>query len=91
MVSAGFSFKILKSFIPIIYYEAEILNDVLQKNSASNSDTEISGPFGMATMEIIGKTGLDVTFNAQNGDQHPFVKNVQIAMHVSPFFFSYKL
>lgn len=83
-ISGGFSFTILKSFIPKFYYEAEVLSDVLQKGRDPNSgNCEISGPISMATMEIIGKTALDVSFNAQNAEGHPFVESLLMAMHVS--------
>lgn len=84
MVSGGFSFTIIKSFIPIFYYEAQVLSDILQKSVDSSSNScDISDPIGMATMEMIGKTALDVTFNAQNGGHHPFVENLKTAMFVS--------
>ncbi|VVC29239.1 Hypothetical protein CINCED_3A013937 [Cinara cedri] len=83
MVSGGFSFTIIKSFIPIFYEEANTLNNVLRAKCAiSNSnDCDISFPVSMATMEMIGKTALGVKFNAQNGGCHRFVENLQTAMH----------
>jgi len=36
----------------------------------------------MATMEMIGKTALGVTFNAQTGGCNQFVEHLQTAMHV---------
>lgn len=84
MVSGGLSFSILKSFIPIFYEEANVLNKILQKKrNLKSNDCDISIPICMATLEMIGKTALDVTFNAQNGDRHLFVENLQTALHVS--------
>jgi hypothetical protein len=47
----------------------------------------------MATMEMIGKTALDVKFNAQNGGHHRFVENLQTTMTVrnflKPYYFQF--
>lgn len=84
MVSGGLNFTILKSFIPIFFEEANVLNKILQKKrDLKSNDCDISTPISMATMEMIGKTALDVTFNAQNGGHHLFVEHLQTAMHVS--------
>lgn len=84
MVSGGFNFTIIKSFIPIFYEEASVLKEILQKKCELESDDcDISVPVSMATMEMIGKTAFGVTFNAQNGGHHRFVENLQTAMHVS--------
>lgn len=85
MVSGGFSFTIIKSFIPIFCEEASVLSNILRAKCAdSKSDgCDISNPVSMATMEMIGKTALGVTFNAQNGGRHRFVENLQTAMLVS--------
>jgi len=86
MVSSGFSYTMLKSFISIFFEEANVLNRILQKNVDSESnDCEISKPVNLATMEIIGRTGLDVKFDAQNGGRHPFVESLINVMHVSNF------
>lgn len=83
MVVGGFNFSIIKSFIPIFYNEANTLAEILEKNSDPKSrECEISLPINMATMEMIGKTALGVTFNAQNGGHHPFVKNLRKVMFV---------
>jgi hypothetical protein len=39
----------------------------------------------MATMEMIGKTALGITFNAQTGGCNQFVEHLQTAMHVCYF------
>lgn len=86
MVSAGFNFTILKSFIPIFNEEAVVLNTILQKKCELNSDEcDISTSVSMATMEMIGKTAFGVTFNAQNGGRHRFIENLNTAMEVSHF------
>lgn len=86
MVSSGFSFKTIKSFVPIFCNEAEVLNDILQKSRDLNSENcELSGPISRATMDMIGKTALDFTFNAQKGDHHPFIENLNTVMLVSYF------
>lgn len=83
MVAGGFNFTIIKSFIPIFYEEANVLNEILQKQrDLKSSECNISIPVSMATMEMIGKTALGVKFNAQNGGRHRFVENLQTAMHV---------
>jgi len=83
MVSGGFSYTMLKLFISIFFEEANVLNRILQKNVDSESnDCEISKPVSLATMEIIGRTGLDVKFDAQNGGSHPFVESLHNVMHV---------
>jgi len=84
MVIGGLNFTIVKSFIPIFYEEANVLSRVLKKKcDLKLNDCDISIPISMATMEIIGRTALDVTFNAQNSGRHLFVENLQTAMHVS--------
>ncbi|KAF0770087.1 cytochrome P450 4C1-like [Aphis craccivora] len=81
MVSGGFNFKIIKSFIPIFYEESNVLSDILkQKYNIKSNECDISTPISMATMEMIGKTALGVKFNAQNGGRHRFVENLQTAM-----------
>lgn len=83
MVSGGFNYTIIKSFIPIFYEEANVLSKILQnKREPKSNDCDISIPVSMATMEMIGRTALGVTFNAQNSGRHLFVENLQIAMHV---------
>lgn len=83
MVSEGLNFTVIKSFIPIFYEEANVLADVLQKNCDFKSkECNISVPVSMATMEIIGKTAMGVTFNAQKGGCNQFVSNLQTIMHV---------
>lgn len=87
MVSKGFNFSILKSFIPIFYEEANVLVEILLTKSKVNSNgCDISDPVSMATMEMIGKTALGVTFNAQKNSGNRFVENLQTAMHVCKFF-----
>lgn len=84
MVSGGFNFTIIKSFIPIFYEESNVLNNILtQKYDLKSNECDISVPVSMATMEMIGKTALGVKLNAQNGGRHRFVENLQTAMHVS--------
>lgn len=83
MVSSGFNFTIIKSFIPIFYEEANVLSKMLRKKSDSeSSECDISIPVSMATMEMIGRTALGVKFNAQSGGHHKFVENVFTAMNV---------
>lgn len=83
MVSKGFSFTILKSFIPIFFEEANVLANVLQeKCDLKSNECDVSVPVSMATMEMIGRTALGVTFNAQKGGRNRFVENLQTAMHV---------
>lgn len=84
MVTGGLNFSMVKSFIPIFYEESSVLSSILQtKQDLKFNDCDIYVPVSMATMEIIGKTALDVTFNAQNGDRHLFVENIHKAMQVS--------
>lgn len=84
MVLGGFNFTIIKSFIPIFYEEANVLNNILQKKrDLQSNECNISNPVNMATMEMIGKTALGVTFNAQNDSNHKFVDNLQTTMIVS--------
>lgn len=85
MVSGGFNFTIIKSFIPIFFEEANVLSNILRTKCAESksNDCDISNPVSMATMEMIGKTALGVKFNAQNGGCHRFVENLQTAMLVS--------
>ncbi|XP_026809782.1 cytochrome P450 4C1-like isoform X1 [Rhopalosiphum maidis] len=81
MVSGGFNFKIIKSFIPIFYEESNVLNNILKQNyDLKSNECDISSPISMATMEMIGKTALGVKFYAQNGGRHRFVENLQTAM-----------
>ncbi|XP_022172371.1 cytochrome P450 4C1-like isoform X2 [Myzus persicae] len=82
LMTKGFSFKLLKEFIPIFYGEALVLAEILRDNSNSTSkECDVSGPVSMATMEMIGKTALGVTFNAQKGGCNRFVENLLTAMH----------
>jgi len=84
MVSGGFNFTIIKSFIPIFYEESKVLNEILKKKyDLKSNECDISVPVSMATMEMIGKTALGVKLNAQNCGRHQFVDNLQTAMHVS--------
>lgn len=84
MVSGGFNFTIIKSFLPIFFEESNVLDDILkQKYDLKSKECDISVPVSMATMEMIGKTALGVQFNAQNGGRHRFVENLQTAMLVS--------
>lgn len=90
MVSGGFNFTIIKSFIPIFYEEANVLSEVLRKKSDPKSnECDIGDPVSMATMEMIGRTALGVKFNAQHGGRHRFVENLQTAMHVINFYLHY--
>jgi len=83
MVIKGFNFTPTKSFIPIFYHEANVLAEILQEKCVLKSnECNISGPVSMATMEMIGKTALGVTFNAQTGGCNQFVEHLQTAMHV---------
>lgn len=83
MVTRGFSFSLLKSFIPIFYEEANVLAEILLKKcDFKSNECDVSVPVSMATMEMIGKTALGVTFNAQKGGRNRFVENLQAAMHV---------
>jgi len=83
MVIKGFNFTTTKSFIPIFYQEANVLAKILQeKRVLKSNECNISGPVSMATMEMIGKTALGVTFNAQTGGCNQFVEHLQTAMHV---------
>jgi len=83
LVTKSFSFKLLKEFIPIFYGEALVLANILKEKSNSTSkECDVSVPVSMATMEMIGKTALGVTFNAQKGGCNRFVENLFTAMHV---------
>lgn len=86
LVSGGFNFTIIKSFIPIFYEESMVLNKILQTKCNSSNECDISIPVSMATMEMIGKTAMGVTFNAQNGGHHRFIENLKTAMAVRNFF-----
>lgn len=87
MVSKGFNISILKSFIRVFYEEANVLAEKLIKNSdVVTNECEVSLPVSMATMEMIGKTALGVTFNAQNESRHPFVENLINIMEVCCLF-----
>ncbi|XP_060875829.1 cytochrome P450 4C1-like [Metopolophium dirhodum] len=82
MVIKGLNFTPTKSFIPIFYQEANVLAEILQEKCVLKSnECNISGPVSMATMEMIGKTALGVTFNAQTGGCNQFVEHLQTAMH----------
>ncbi|KAF0767926.1 cytochrome P450 4C1-like [Aphis craccivora] len=82
IVVRGFSFTSTNSFIPIFYQEANVLAKILQEKCVLKSnECNISGPVSMATMEMIGKTALGVTFNAQTGGCNQFVEHLQTAMH----------
>ncbi|XP_025192988.1 cytochrome P450 4C1 isoform X3 [Melanaphis sacchari] len=82
IVIRGFSFSSINSFIPIFYQEANVLAEILQEKCILKSnECNISGPVSMATMEMIGKTALGVTFNAQTGGCNQFVEHLQTAMH----------
>ncbi|XP_025192993.1 cytochrome P450 4C1 isoform X5 [Melanaphis sacchari] len=82
LLAKGFGFTLLKGFIPIFYEEALVLAEILRDNSDSKSkECDISVPISMATMEMIGKTALGVTFNAQKGGKNRFVENLFTAMH----------
>jgi len=73
----------LKEFIPIFYEEALVLTEILRENCDSISkECDVSVPVSMATMEMIGKTALGITFNAQKGGHNRFVENLLIALHV---------
>lgn len=90
MVTGGFNFTIIKSFVPTFYEEANVLNEILQKKcDLESNECDISVPVSMATMEMIGKTALGVKFNAQNGGSHRFVENLQTAMHVGNIYKNY--
>ncbi|VVC25919.1 Cytochrome P450,Cytochrome P450, E-class, group IV [Cinara cedri] len=81
MVSGGLSFSMIKSFIPIFYEEANVLSEILNKKcDLKSKECDISIPVSMATMEMIGKTALDVTFNAQNNSRHRFIDNLQTTL-----------
>lgn len=84
MVSKGFSFPIIKSFIPIFYEEVNVLEKILHnKRDSVSNECDISVPISMATMEMIGKTALGVQFNAQYYGHHRFIENLQTTMLVS--------
>lgn len=82
MVTGGLSFIMIKSFIPIFYEEARVLSEILKKNCDSEKECNISVPISLAIMEIIGKTALGVTFNAQKGGRNQFVDNLRTVMLV---------
>lgn len=83
-VSGGLRFTVIKSFIPIFYGEAVVLNKVLHtKCDLSSKECEISIPISMATMEMIGRTAFGVKFNAQTDNSHRFVENLHTALSVS--------
>lgn len=88
-MSGGVSFAILKSFIPTFYNEARVANEKLRDEcDPETNDCRILGPIGKATMEMIGQTAFGVKFNAQDEkNQHRFVENLQIALHVSQFIY----
>lgn len=84
MISGGFNFTIIKSFIPLFYKQAMVLSKIIQNNrDLKSNECEISKPVSMATMEMIGRTALGIKFNAQKGGNHQFVENLHIAMMVS--------
>lgn len=84
MISGGFNFTIIKSFIPLFSKQAMVLNKIIQNNrDLKSNECEISKPVGLATMEMIGRTALGIKFNAQKGGRHRFVENLHAAMVVS--------
>jgi len=87
IVTKGLNFSPTKSFIPIFYQEANVLAKILQEKCLKSNECNISGPISMATMEMIGKTALGITFNAQTGGCNQFVEHLQTAMHVRFQFF----
>lgn len=83
-MAGGLRFKALKSFIPIFYDEAIVLNQILHKTCDLNSkECEISIPISMAAIEMIGRTTFDVKFNAQYDNSHRFVENLHVALMVT--------
>lgn len=83
MVVKGFSLTLLKTFIPIFFEEANVLVEILEeKRDLKTNNCDISVPISMATMEMIGKTALGVTFDSQWGGSNRFVENLQTVMHV---------
>ncbi|XP_050426995.1 cytochrome P450 4C1-like [Adelges cooleyi] len=83
LVSSGFKFSMLKSFVPIFHEEAKFLSQVLYEKRENNTDEcEISWAISMATLEMIGRTALDVKFNAQKNTKHVFVENLHVILKV---------
>ncbi|XP_050444443.1 cytochrome P450 4C1-like [Adelges cooleyi] len=83
LVSSGFKFSMLKSFVPIFYEEAKFLSHVLyEKRENNTNECEISWAIGMATMEMIGRTALGVKLNAQKNAKHVFVENLHVILKV---------
>jgi len=83
IVSGGLNFSIIKSFIQIFFEEANDLAEILQMNcNLKTNDCNISNFVSLATMEMIGRSSLGVTFNAQKGGRNRFIENLQTAMHV---------
>lgn len=72
----------LKSFIPTFYEEANVLSAILQKKCAESDECDINHPLAMTTLEMIGKTALGVTLNAQNDGTSRFLENVDTIMDV---------
>lgn len=86
MVSGGFRFTVIKSFLPIFYEESMTLSEIFQNNSDLKSkECDISVPIAMATLEMIGRTALGIKFNAQTGNRHKFVENLKKTMQVCVF------
>lgn len=73
----------LKSLIPSFYQESKVLVErLLEKCDPESKDCDISQPISMATMEIIGKTALSVTFNAQQDGRNKFVEAIHTIFYV---------
>lgn len=88
-MSGGLRFTVIKSFIPIFFDEALVLNKIFRKKCDLNSnECEISIPISMATMEMIGRTAFGVKFNAQIDNSHRFVDNLHTALSVLCIYYS---
>lgn len=86
MVIKGLNFTLLKSYVSIFFKEANVLAEILQeKRDLKTNDCDISDPINMATMEMIGRTALDVKFDAQRGGRNTFVDNLHTIMNVRKF------
>lgn len=73
----------LKSLIPSFYHETNVLIEVIQKKcDIKSNDCDISQPINMATMEMIGKSALGVTFNAQLDGHNKFVEALHTVFDV---------
>lgn len=83
----GLGLAKLKTLIPSFYQESKVLVEVIKKKcDYKSNDYDISQPISMATMEMIGKSALGVTFNAQRNGQNEFVEAIHTVFYVRYLF-----